>query len=73
MISDDVLNSLEIVAYCESYLFKHVTSAVSKKCLQCHLKSMFTKHQKAERKMMFIICNVLKLFFFKKNDKGLDI
>ena len=41
-------------------------------CLQCHVKSMFTKHQKAERKMMFIICNALKLFFLKNNDKGLN-
>ena len=59
MVSDDVVNSVEIGAYCESYVFNMELPLYEKKCLQCHVKSMFTKHQKAERKMMFIIYNVL--------------
>ena len=70
MVSDDAMNSVEIVAYCEPYLFKHGTSAVSKKSLQCYLKSLFTNDQKAERKMMFIIYNVLKLFFLRRTTKA---
>ena len=63
MVSDDVMNSVEIVSYCEPYFFNMEFPLNRKKYLQCHVKSMFTKHQKAERKMIFIICNVLKLFF----------
>ena len=51
MVSDDVMNSVEIVAYCESYFFLNMECPLNrKKCLQCHAKSMFTKHQEAETK-----------------------
>ena len=70
MVSDDVVDSVEIVAYCESYFFNMELPLYRKKCLQWHIKSMFTKHEKAERKMIFIICNVLNFVLNKKNDKG---
>ena len=58
MVSDDVMYSVEIVAYSESYFFNMELTLYGKKSRQCYVKSMFTKHQKAERKTILIIHNV---------------
>ena len=62
MNSDDVINSVEIVEYCESYFLN--MELLNFRCIEKNVVSMFTKHQKAETKMILIICKVLKFVFF---------
>lgn len=57
MVSDEYMNSVEIVAFCESSLFNMELTLYRIKRLQCHI-SMFTMQQKAETKMILIICKV---------------
>ena len=52
------MNSVEIVAFCKSYFFNMELPLYRKKSLQSHVKSMVTKHHKAEKKMILIIRNV---------------
>ena len=40
MVPDDVMNSVEIVAYCESYFSNMQLTLYGKKSLQCYVKSM---------------------------------
>ena len=55
MVSDEYMNSVEIVAFCESSLFNMELTLYRIKRLQCHVISMFTMQQKAETKMILII------------------
>ena len=75
MISDDVMNSVEIVAYCESFFFnmEHMLYR-KKKCFHCHVKSMITKHQNAETNVILIIRKVyLGNFLNRVRDHYSDI
>lgn len=58
MVSDEYMNSVEIVAFCESSLFNMELTLYRIKRLQCHVISMLTMQQKAETKMILIICKV---------------
>lgn len=58
MVSDDYMNSVEIVAFCESSFFNMELTLHRIQRLQCHVISMFTMQQKAETNVILIICKV---------------
>ena len=65
MVSDDVMNSVEIVAYCEYYFSNMELTLYKKQVFNAMLNQC--KHQKAERKIILIIHNVYLRNFLNRS------